>query len=297
MARVGWFSHESARDLLSCVSVLVCPWGKCSNAPCPVERVCVSPRHKGLLAVKQQYLHAHIHRWCPAQLAQRDHLVVHLREVFVDTPRHVHKHRARCRAVRRADEALGRELAVEVRDEGQDVGLPRPRPRRLPLEYYVVERYVPGPRRGRLGGRVLPLGRPLGQLPLEEVDEVLLDLGRALRPRDARDEDRGEQRATVDVEVVAWARHGAQEAVGERRVGGCRHEQQEEGQHREKVAQAGQPFHVRERRRGWDRAVVIMLGRRWVARLCELDSTKSDSLDQFHKVQSDGCTGQLQLSG
>lgn len=163
----------------------------------------------------------------------------------------MHKHSARRRAVRCADKTLGCELAVEVRHEGQDVGLARLRPRRLPLEYYVVEWDIPRPRRRRLGRRVLPLGRPLGQLPLEEIDEVLLDLDRAGRPRDAGDQDRGEQRTIVNIEVfVAWARYGAQEAVGEGRVGGCRGEQQEEGEHRGNVSQAGQPFHVRERRRG-----------------------------------------------
>lgn len=168
---------------------------------------------------------------------------MHLRQVLVDAPRDVHQHRARHGAVGRADEALGRELTVKVRHEGQQVRLADLGPWRLALEYDVSEGDVLRAGRGGLGGRVVPFNGPLGQLALEEVDKVLLHLGVALAARDARDQDGGQEGARVDVEVGTRPRDGAHETVRERLVGGGLEEEQEEEQHRGGLARPGEGIH------------------------------------------------------
>lgn len=169
---------------------------------------------------------------------------MHLRQVLVDTPCDVHQHRTRHSAIRRANEARRRQLAIEMRHKSQEVGLSDLGPRRLALEDYIPKRDVLRAGRGRLGRRVVPLDRPLGQLTLKEVHKVLLHLHRAIRARHARYQDWGEQRAIVDVKVGAGPRNSAQEAVGEWLVGCCGEEEEEQGQHRGKPAHPRRSVHI-----------------------------------------------------
>jgi hypothetical protein len=121
----------------------------------------------------------------------------------------MHQHRARRRTVRRAHEALGPVQTIVVRHQRQPTDIARLCPGRIAAEDQARERHQGVPRRGRRGGGVVPFYRPEGQLGAGEGHEVLSYLGRARRARDAGDEDRREQGARVDVEVVAPRRDGA----------------------------------------------------------------------------------------
>jgi len=124
------------------------------------------------------------------------------RQRRIDAAHRVHNHRARRRAVDGPDEPLRRVLAVIVRDQRQPADVARRGPRGVARRDEVDKGHILVPRHGGLGGRVLEGDVPVGEGRAEEGDEVVQDSGRAGGAGDAGPQDRGEERAGVDVEVV-----------------------------------------------------------------------------------------------
>lgn len=146
---------------------------------------------------------------------------MHLRHKAVDTASYMHENGTWHRAIRGPDKALGRDLAVIMGDEREQVALPFLDPGRLALEEHVLKRNLGIPGHRRLPRRVEPFETPTRKLFAEEVDEMLLRSGLPGCTRHPRNEDRRQQFAVIDGEVVAAGWHELEETVRERRVGEC----------------------------------------------------------------------------
>ena len=138
---------------------------------------------------------------------------MHLRDIPVDSARYMHKDSTRHSTVRGPNKSFRSDLAIIMGDEREEIALSLAHPRRLALEQQVLERDVAIPRHRRLPRRVEPLDAPFRELVAEEVDKVLLRHDLARRPGDPRNEDRGQQLAVVNVEVVATRRHELEKMV------------------------------------------------------------------------------------
>lgn len=100
-----------------------------------------------------------------------------------------------------------------MRDQGQQISLPRLDPGGLALEDEVLEGQLLAPRSRRCRRAVLPRNVPFRQLALEVRDKVLLHGRLAGRAWHAGDENGREERALFVVEEVARRGDGFQEAV------------------------------------------------------------------------------------
>ena len=141
----------------------------------------------------------------------------------------MHEHRARRRAVDGAHEPLGLPQRVIVRHERQPADVSAGGPRRVAAEDEVRKGDLLVAGGGGLGGGVVDVDGPLWQVFLEEGEEVVLGGEGAVGAGDARDEDRGEERALFDVEVGVARGDAAEDVVGERGVGGGEGDEKEGG--------------------------------------------------------------------
>lgn len=141
----------------------------------------------------------------------------------------MHEHGARRRAVNGAHEPLGLPQRVKVGRERQAADVPAGGPRGVAAEDEVREGHVLVAGGGGLVCGVVDVDGPLGQVLLEEGDEVVLGGEGAGGAGDARGEDRGEERALLDVEVGVARGDAAEDVVGERGVGGGEGEEEEGG--------------------------------------------------------------------
>lgn len=139
------------------------------------------------------------------------------------------EHRARRCAINSPHEPLGLPQRVKVRHERQPADVALGGPRRVATEDEVGEGDVLIAGRWGLGCGVVDVDGPLGEVFLEEGDEVVLRREGAFGARDARDEDRGEERALFDVEVGVARGDAAEDVVGEHGVGGGEGQDEEGG--------------------------------------------------------------------
>ena len=132
----------------------------------------------------------------------------------------MHNHRAGCGAICGANESIRLPQAIVVCYEGQIADFTRLGPGRVAGGNKVGEWVFLVVHDGDLLAGVLKGYLPLWKGSLEERGKVGLSGFITLGTRDAGAEERREEFAVLDVEIITWAGKGGKGAVGESGQGG-----------------------------------------------------------------------------